>query len=215
MSLVQTLRRETADLHRELEDLPFSRKLAEGRADRQDVVRWTGALLALHRLLDNGFERASSCASLPATLRHFAKSPILEADLTDLTERGSGSVDVDLGAEVEDSLRRLEELETTRGHQIGLAYVVEGSANGGALLTRRLEGVAGDVDAPRAGLRHLVPRGDEQRAAWLRWKVEADALDLSDQEVAEAVHAARTLFRHHLLLHRSLYQALGPTPSGS
>ncbi len=186
------LKRRTQDLHDAAEAHPFQRALLKGELSLERYARWLGELFRLHTALEANLERAAAIEPAVATVvtPEQQRTPHLQADLQAL------GFAPDAWPALEATQRVLAQLEAEREQPwrtLGRHYVLEGSANGGRFIARKIRDRLGLAEG--AGDRYLNPYGDEQPVVWARFKEALNALDLSPQRREAMVHAARAMFR--------------------
>jgi heme oxygenase len=138
------LRRETATLHRRVENRLFPAALA----DRVSYAAMLAALLRLHEPLEAQFPTFTGFASLGIDLDVRRKSDRLRRDLTDLTGQQFRSEGLHLP---------LPDLAAA----LGAFYVLEGSTLGGRVLQREVRTRLGDVPTD-----FLSGYGDQTGRRW-------------------------------------------------
>jgi heme oxygenase len=184
------LKESTKEAHREAEQRPLMRSLANGTVSRTRFVAHLEQLLLVHRALENALERAVALhpewsGIAPSERR---RAPDLEADLQVL---GGSLTPTPLPTTVA-ALSVIE--KATPLCRLGMFYVTEGSTNGGRFLAK---GVARALELDlvrREGLRSLDPYGERQSGLWEAFKSAMNAVCFDPGAVGEIEAGARAMF---------------------
>lgn len=178
--LSRRLRRETADLHARAEAAPRLRRCLSPDYTLAEYIELLGAFYVLHAETERLLLR-EPCLTLRDMFRSRRRSPLIARDLRGL----GGRPRADQGSE----LTALLPLCETRSERLGAAYVLEGSALGGALIGKALRRSLGAGIADRL-LFHAAADGLAGR-----WRDFLSVLDREAEDAEGAIAAARTTFR--------------------
>lgn len=172
--LASYLRESTRAAHQDAEKRPLNRALARGSISREAWVKHLEQLLLLHRALERRIDRSPRTDACWRTIADPARrrTPDLEADLAFY----GGSPAPAAGPATQAALAAIE--SATDDETIGMAYVIEGSTNGGRFLVRSLCRAL-SLDPTTGGTRALDPYGDAQPERWSSFKaaLQAEPLD--------------------------------------
>jgi heme oxygenase len=166
--------------------------MARGALPAPSFVEYLGQLLLVHRALESALDAAA--ADEPAIAAVFRgehhHAPRLEDDLI---AHGGDEDELIAATATAVVIQTIERVQTERPRALlGLLYVLEGSMNGNRFIARKLAAAYGLENG--RGLRYFDPYGDEQRAVWMRFKADMDALELSVDDRDAIVDAACTMF---------------------
>lgn len=199
--LGQRLKEDNWDLHHQAEHDALPQHMVRGTIPRDAYIQLLGQMCLVSRALDS------------AILEHRDGVPILKELVTDeqlqtpyieddLTHWG---VNPDTVKPLPGTAGLIAEIERCRAESplrlFGLHYVREGANNGNKYISKKLRKAWGIADdAP--GFSFLDPYGDRQRPLWESFKTQLDRIDLTEQEQAEIIAAARSMFEHIIAIHR-------------
>ncbi len=172
--LASYLRESTRTAHQDAEKRPLNRALARGTISRDAWVSHLEQLLLVHRALEQRIDRSPRTDTCWRTIADPGRrrSGDLEADLI----RHGGTIAPEPGPATRTALAAID--TSTDDEVIGMAYVTEGSTNGGRFLVRSLC-KALNLDPATGGTRALDPYGDAQPERWGSFKaaLQAEPLD--------------------------------------
>lgn len=205
LSIMQTLKQETAVLHREAEGTGFQQALARGRLPREQYVASLAQLRHIHATLDSALQRLAKVSPVAATVVHPRQfqTANLDADLR--------TFDADLAEHppLDATQRLVRTIEQTAKELplalLGVHYVLEGSKNGGRYLAEPVRRAYGLSET--GGARYLDPHGDEQRAFWGEFRAAMDTADFLPNEREAIVAAARTTFLELTRMYDAVFSA--------
>ncbi len=193
--IMDRLRHETAELHRQAESRPLQKHLGAGTLARETYAAWMSQLLLVHdtleRLLDEQVRRASHPGFAQAWQSLVRHSGNLRSDLTHFGLDPHSVEALDATAALLDDLRHWGE----RGDValLGALYVLEGSMNGNRFIRKALERAYAAPDG--AGLSYLDPYGDNQRATWQAFRERMDVVGFDENECEAILAGANRMFR--------------------
>jgi heme oxygenase len=201
-TITERLKAESADLHHRAEHAGFTHALFKGRRPIADYIALLGQMLLVHDALEN----ALGADVHPAVRAVFdddqRKAHLLRQDLADL---GALAEPEPLPATIEFVNRLLSASPLWR---LGVHYVLEGSTNGNRVVAAAIR-KAYNLDE-RTATRYLDPYGVDQRAHWLAFKHNLDALDLSEADQQTLIDADLATFRAIIDIHGQLDRATIP-----
>ncbi|MDX9911967.1 MAG: biliverdin-producing heme oxygenase [Phycisphaerales bacterium] len=192
----------TWDLHQAAENGSLPKALLKGEITRSGFAEVVGQMYLLHKAMDE------------AILRHRDREPVLGAMIDD-EQLQSRYLDADLRAlgfdpetvtPLEGTTRAIEHVSGVErsgaANLLAMHYVREGANNGNRFIAMGLKKRWGQNHD--AGLTHLDPYGESQRARWAAWKKKIDELAFTPEEKDAMVEAARSMFRAVMDLHGAL-----------
>jgi heme oxygenase len=200
--LRERLRAETADLHEQLEALPFFRALHAGRLPKIAIISYLRGLAILHAILERELPRVSLSVIAKLGAISSPKTSLLTADLDMLGAESMPSVTsaiqvaLEYGAEI---LADADEPLTLAG----VLYVLEGSQNGGIVLK---QAYANCLGLPENQLSYFGCYGRTTAAHWKSFGVALNACGSEDGQAEKIVLSAIRCFER---LH-AFCQALFP-----
>ena len=192
----------TWDLHESAENGRLPKALLKGEITRSGFAEIVAQMYLLHKAMDE------------AILRHRDREPVLSAMIDDAqlhsryleADLRALGFDPDAVAPLEGTRRAIEHVREVEGrgaaNLLAMHYVREGANNGNRFIAMGLKkrwGQTGD-----AGLTHLDPYGENQRARWASWKKSIDEIEFTSAQKDEMVEAARSMFRAVMELHGAL-----------
>lgn len=186
------LKESTTAAHRQAEQRPLMRSIANGTISRARFVAHLEQLLLVHRMLEDALLR--SVGEHPSwggiTLAERRRVPDLEADLQVL---GGSLTPPPLPATVA-ALSVIE--RSTPLARLGMFYVTEGSTNGGRFLAKRAAHALDLDPVSRDGLRSLDPYGERQPELWAAFKAAMNAISFGPDALGDLETGARAMFEH-------------------
>ncbi|QGU32482.1 biliverdin-producing heme oxygenase [Thermochromatium tepidum] len=184
IDLALALRRATAEIHAEIEQLPLMARLTSKAVILDDYRRYLRAILSVYAPLEQILY-----ARLDDTTRdRLGIMPKLPALIADMEEQGLTFNSATLAFAPGPAL--LDDLSTT----VGGLYVLEGATLGGRTIARHLRGIIG---APLGSTRFLDFHGQNTATAWKRFTGGLNALVAQKVLVPDRVIAgALTVFAH-------------------
>jgi heme oxygenase len=190
------------DLHQSAESGVIAKKMITGEMGRHEYARLVTQMYLFNRRLD------------AAVLRHRASTPALGALITDeqlqspyyeqdLAHLGVQTATIEPTPGTAEAIALVDRVEAGNPRDLlALHYVREGANNGNRFVARKLMQVWGQSDA--AGMKHLDPYGDSQRAKWEVFKTTLNGLPLTDEDKLALVAAGREMFRAVIAIHRDI-----------
>lgn len=179
-NVLERVRLRTREVHRSLESLPI---WEAAFSDRRAYSALLDRLLSLVRPTDAAIAKTLG-PSVPADFSAAVRSQWLEADRRSLAKSSPSDVDDDraMGAIASSSAFAAA----------GTLYVLEGSALGGMILSRRLTAAFGI--GPGDGGSYFFGHGAETPARWRRFLAWLDALSWDETSAEAAASAALSTF---------------------
>lgn len=201
--LMERLRTETQDRHRQVEAQPFFKALAAGDLPLESYVGLLSALNIVYAAL----EQAASAATHPVVVAiwqaSMRKLPLLQRDLAYFKPHSLPEMPVATLY----ALILAEQIRRTATDDpaalLGYLYVFEGSTLGGMVLRSQVERAFKLKD--RAGLAYLSSYDKQVAAAWQAFSRRIDAAPLSPSEQDRIVATAERAFAEIKPLVKSLY----------
>ncbi len=192
-TIMGRLKFETAELHAAAETHEFQKRLVQGALDQRDYVRWLGQMLLVHQALEARLrELCAQHAGAAALVREEQfQVPYLREDLAHFGAEACAVAPLPATTRL---IGKIESLWRSNPVAIlGHHYVLEGSNNGNRFIARAL--MKGLGLAPGAGLRYLDPYGEAQRAKWMQFREDMNAIGFNADERNAIVDAAKDMFR--------------------
>jgi len=190
--LTQRLKEDNWDLHQLAEKDPLPAHMVAGTLPKDEYVRMLGQMYLANRVLDQRIrERRQEVEMLRELVadRQFQES-YLEADLK---HWGADPAAQRPMQPTQDLIDLIDDYAANNPLGLfGLHYVREGANNGNKFVAMKLKkawGVEGGE-----GFTYLDPYGEGQRPLWERFKRNIDKIELSEEEKADVVAAARKMF---------------------
>ncbi|MGQ9659718.1 MAG: biliverdin-producing heme oxygenase [Thermochromatium sp.] len=182
IDLAGALRRSTAAIHAEIEQLPLMARLTSETVTLDDYRRYLRAILAIQAPLERALYDG-----IDATVRdRLGVRPKLPALLADLAEQG---LPLDPGTALTPP-PVLDDLSV----RVGGLYVLEGATLGGRTIARHLRRILGEL---LGATRLLDFHGQHTSAAWKAFTRELNALTAEQRLVPDLViSGALTVFAH-------------------
>jgi heme oxygenase len=183
-SVLEQMRLRTQDVHRSLEELPI---WEAAFSDLRAYAALLDGFLSLVRPADAAIASTLGCAA-PGGFSAAVRSDWLESDRRSIAGL-QGSLPIPRVAD--DSLIGVI-ASRSRCAAAGTLYVIEGSALGGRILSRRLQDSLGI--GPDSGGRYFFGHGAETAARWRGFLAWLDAMQLDQAGAEAAASAARSVF---------------------
>lgn len=185
MSLADTLKTRTAEMHRFAETRPLQKALVSGRADAVLLGTYLAQLGHLHRSLEEAIAHDALAKFHVLTSehsRHIGNDLValaLQPDVLEVTRQQSGQL--------------LARSSDDPWFALGGLYVLEGSMNGNRFIMRAL---AASLDLPPGapGLSYWDPYGPAQRDRWLAFRSQLDQLQLDENQRHSVLMGADFMF---------------------
>ena len=188
MSLADSLKERTTEMHRHAETRPLQKALVAGQVTRHQLAIYLAQLGYVHKAIED----------LLATLPHSAMagfeacscehSKAIAEDLKVLD--GTASI-------LPETTKIVDELHTRAAEAplfvVGTLYVLEGSMNGNKYIARGLASSLG-IKPGEPGLSYWDPYGDEQLERWQAFRKALDDLHLTDAEQHAVQDGAAFMF---------------------
>lgn len=201
--VMDRLKEATTSLHTRAENSNFQTALANGTLPLTIYVAYLGQLLLVHQLLERHLRNCMN--SIPAfalVIKDYQfQEQYLRADLA-YFEVNTAKLE-----RLPATRQLIERIETTARTNptalLGYHYVLEGSNNGAKFLAKSLRKAYGLPS--NGGTNYLDPYGDQQRAHWLQFKQDMNSIGFSEEEVANLIEAAQTMFEGFVDIGDELY----------
>lgn len=184
------LKAETAEQHIIAESKPLETALIEGTVSPDHYRGYLAQRWFIHRELEAATDRAAardgrlSGLGLP----ELYQTQNLEADLE---HAGADTAALEALPGTKALIELIRGAETAP--LMGIYYVFEGSKNGGMIVAASLAKAWGR-NGDRTGLKYLAPHGDEQRAIWMKFRREMNAIPWSPEDQAAMIEGAQKTF---------------------
>lgn len=184
------LKAETAEQHAIAEAKPLEAALVSGAIDSDQYKDYLAQRWVIHRELEAATDRAlGEDARLAGLgLPDLYQTANIEADLAHLGV-DPASVQPMKGSE---NLLGMIRHAPSPAELMGIYYVFEGSKNGARFIARALGKAWGKPDLE--GMKYLDPHGEAQRALWMKFRENMNAIDWSAEEQDCMVKAAQDTF---------------------
>lgn len=185
MSLADTLKTRTAEMHRFAETRPLQKALVSGRADLLTLALYLAQLEHLHRSLEQAIDHEALSAFAPLTCDHSRHIGIdlvalaLQPDVLDATRQQADQL--------------LARSQDNPWFALGALYVLEGSMNGNRFIVRALAQSL-DLTPGAPGLSYWDPYGPAQRERWLGFRAALDRLELTEDQRHSVLLGADFMF---------------------
>jgi heme oxygenase len=188
-----SLREATAELHAAAEKHLVQKQFVAGALSRQGYAAWLGQMLELHQAFEPELERlARSEPRFDRILERYRhKRELLEADLTDVGAEPGVVRPTPAAAKFATFVQRMADDRPFT--LLGVAYVFEGSTNGGKFLAaaaRRAYRLTGED-----GTRYLDPYGLEQAERWSAFRQAMNEAGFTPDEIEDLAGVACATFR--------------------
>ncbi len=191
-SIMELLRDETAQAHKDAESHAFQKALIKGELPRDQYLANLGQLYVIHAALE---EALLSVGDADARLAGMAEAATmhrehLEMDIRDLGGEPASIEATPAAAHLADEIRT--DASTAPVLLAGTFYVLEGSMNGNSFIARPIA-AAYQLEAP-TGLRYLHSYGEEQRSEWAAFKERMTGHQFTEAERTALVERAKRVF---------------------
>lgn len=192
LTVMDTLRTCTQDLHTDAEGQDFQRSMGTGNVQREPYIKYLGQLYYMHKHISELLEQHKSNPAIHKVLKPYHQ------DLTCVTndlayfDRGVGDeAMLPSTKRINDHLTELA--EGNPESLLGALYVLEGSTNGAKFLAKSMRKALG---CPvERGASYFDRYGEEQRPRWMKFKEDMVACNFSEAQTNELVAAARRMFQ--------------------
>lgn len=188
MSLADTLKERTADMHRHAETRLLQKALVSGKVTRDQLSVYLAQLGHLHQAIELLLESCPHEAvdGIAACTRDHSEA--IARDIEHLEG---------VAVALPETERLVEQLHEQAQSQplfvVGALYVLEGSMNGNRFIARGLAGPLG-LAPGKPGLAYWDPYGEDQRPRWAAFRAALDNLALTDAEQAAVADGAEFMF---------------------
>lgn len=190
-TLHQLIQTSTAQVHEELEALPFLTLLLQRKLPKTYIVNLYHCLEIIHESLEK---------TRPS---HYPKLPLIVSDKLAMKSEEALET-IPLALEIANCFG--EEILRNKGNAfylLGVDYVLEGSQNGGAFLKAHY---AENLDLPKESITYFGCYGSETRVKWKQFTEKLNQFDLTRAEQSQVDQAANQTFEWI----RKIYTALSP-----
>jgi heme oxygenase len=184
------LKAETAEQHAIAESKPLEVALVAGSIDHDQYKQYLAQRWLIHRELEAATDRVLeedhrlSKLGLPGLYQ----TSNIEADLAHLSVDTAAIKPLKGAQNLVDTIRNAPSPAVI----MGIYYVFEGSKNGARFIARALGKAWGKTDLE--GMKYLDPHGEAQRALWMKFREDMNAIDWSSEEQDVMVKAAQDTF---------------------
>lgn len=184
------LKADTAEQHIIAESKPLEADLIEGRIRPEHYRDYLAQRWFIHQELEAATDRAVVADSRLSKLGlpELYQTKNLEADLAHVGVE-TASLKAHPGTKALTDLIRQADVAPL----LGVYYVFEGSKNGGVMVANSLA-KAWNRNGDRSGLQYLNPHGDAQRAIWMCFRREMNAIAWTDEEQRAMIQGAQATF---------------------
>ncbi|WP_145317928.1 biliverdin-producing heme oxygenase [Paenibacillus xylanexedens] len=184
-NIMERLKRETAHYHRQVEQNPYAKAIMNQTVTIEEYRTYLEKFYGFLKPLEDQAVQQPFWGNTGLDIEIRGKAGLLEKDLHNL------------GASEED-IRQLplcEELPdiSTPARLFGYLYVIEGSTNGGQIMTKRLSQFL-PIDADR-GLEYFNAYGTETRTRWSEFMGLLQQSITTPEDQDNMVHSASETFR--------------------
>ncbi|MEO1534296.1 MAG: biliverdin-producing heme oxygenase [Planctomycetota bacterium] len=190
------------DLHQSAENGTVAKGLISGELSKADYTALVSQMYLFNKRLDEAVRaHRDGQPSLKALIDdEQLQTPYYEADLKDLGV-DAGSLEAAPGTA--EAIALVDRVENENpADLLALHYVREGANNGNRFVARKLMQVWGQSDL--AGMKHLDPYGDAQRAKWETFKTVLNEQPFSDDEKRSLVATGREMFKAVIAIHNDV-----------
>ncbi|NBS05946.1 MAG: biliverdin-producing heme oxygenase [Verrucomicrobia bacterium] len=187
--IMARLKAGTAAQHAVAESKPLEAALIEGSIGRIQYQKYLAQRWWIHRELETATDRAikTDHRLVSLGLPSLYQTQNLEADLAHL-QTNLESIRALPGA-----THLVQEIQKAAPATLmGIFYVFEGSKNGARFIAKALAKAWGLSDTAR--FRYLDPHGEQQRAIWMKFRSDMDAISWTPAEQDQMVKAAQATF---------------------
>ena len=184
-TIMERLKSETAHYHRQVEQNDYAKAIMNQTVSLEEYKEYLAKFYGFLKPLEEHALEQPFWKSTGLDYEIRGKATLLENDLRNL-----GSSDDEIK-----QLPRCEELPdiSSPARLFGYLYVIEGSTNGGQIITKRLSQFL-PIDAGR-GLEYFNAYGSETRTRWAEFMEQLVQFAHSEEEQNEMVHTASETFR--------------------
>jgi heme oxygenase len=195
------LRSQTAVLHERLEELPYFGALRDGTLPKPAIVSFLHGISIIHAVLESSLSKVSDPRITALVKLAAPKAELLASDLEKIGAATVPSIApatqaaLDYGAEILTNGSASHSL-------VGALYVLEGSQNGAAALTRSY---AACLCVPNEDLSYFWCYGKETAAHWKMFTAHLNALSLDDKSAKQIVKSATRCFERMTEFCSTLY----------
>lgn len=184
-TIMERLKSETAHYHRQVEQNDYAKAIMSQTVSLDEYKEYLEKFYGFLKPLEEQALEQPFWENTGLDYGIRGKATLLENDLRNL-----GSSDDDLK-----QLPRCEELPdiSSPARLFGYLYVIEGSANGGQIITKRLSQFL-PIEAGR-GLEYFNAYGSETRTRWAEFMEQLAQFAHSEEEQDVMVHTASETFR--------------------
>ncbi|MEO0631509.1 MAG: biliverdin-producing heme oxygenase, partial [Planctomycetota bacterium] len=190
------------DLHQSAENGTVAKGLISGGLSKADYTTLVSQMYLFNKRLDEAVRsHRDAQPSLKALIDdEQLQTPYYEADLKDL---GVDAGALEAAPGTAEAIALVDRVENENpADLLALHYVREGANNGNRFVARKLMQVWGQSDL--AGMKHLDPYGDSQRAKWETFKTVLNDQPFSDDEKRSLVATGREMFKAVIAIHNDV-----------
>ncbi|MGG4480661.1 MULTISPECIES: biliverdin-producing heme oxygenase [Paenibacillus] len=184
-TIMERLKSETAHYHRQVEQNDYAKAIMNQTVSLEEYKEYLAKFYGFLKPLEEHALQQPFWANTGLDYGIRGKAILLENDLRNL-----GSSDEEIK-----QLPRCEELPDISSHArlFGYLYVIEGSTNGGQIITKRLSQFL-PIEAGH-GLEYFNAYGSETRTRWAEFMAQLVQFAKSEEDQNEMVHTASETFR--------------------
>lgn len=184
------LKAETAEQHIIAESKPLEAALIEGTIHENHYRDYLAQRWFIHQELEAATDRA---AARDNRLSHLGLPGLYQTQnlKADLAHVGADPSSLEALPGTEALMVLIRNAETAP--LMGIYYVFEGSKNGGTIVADSLAKAWGK-NGNRDGLKYLAPHGGEQRAIWMKFRRDMNAIPWSEEDQAAMIQGAQKTF---------------------
>ena len=190
------------DLHQAAENGAVARGLISGELSKADYASLVAQMYLFNKRLDEAV-RSHRDAQPPLKALiddEQLQTPYYESDLRDL---GIDATSLSPTPGTAEAIALVDRVEADNpADLLALHYVREGANNGNRFVARKLMQVWGQSDL--AGMKHLDPYGEAQRAKWETFKTTLNEQPFSDDAKRSLVSTGREMFKAVIAIHKDI-----------
>lgn len=192
LTVMDTLRTCTQDLHTDAEGQDFQRSMGTGNVQREPFIKYLGQLYYMHKHISDLLEQHRDMPVIQKVLKPYHQD--LTCVTNDLAYFDRGVSDEPILPSTKRINDYLSELAATSPVSLlGALYVLEGSTNGAKFLAKSMRKA---LDCPvERGASYFDRYGEAQRQRWTKFKEDMVACNFSEAQTQELVAAARRMFQ--------------------
>lgn len=191
-TLMNRLRRETEEHHRQVEALPFFDALMAGTLPIRCYVGLLKAMAVVNGVLESALSGAAHPVLASLWREDMRKLPLLQADLASLESHGAADI-VPATERTLDLAATMRAWSTARSLALlGSLYVLEGSMLGAKVLRQKLARMLGTRG--QAGLAYLSTYDAAVADHWRDFGGRMNAVPLDEEDCRTIVEGARATF---------------------